>query len=112
MKSTSIYVYEIVAVVIILSVATLLITGGVTLAEWVGTLSIVLTFAHAAAANSLKDGPSPHARKFLNHYLISKELSWLLYMILIDAYSGIIGTILFLCYPFWRYYIGDKNGVS
>lgn len=107
----SIYVWELLVVTIILSTATIAFGGGLLLAEWVGTVSVILTFAHTAAANALREDPDAHlARKYLNVWLISKELSWLIYMFLIGAMAGTTGTLLFMLYPFWRWlYVKNKN---
>lgn len=37
-------------------------------------------------------------------YLVSKEICWLIYFVMLGAWSALVGVGVFLLYPVWRHY--------
>lgn len=46
--------------------------------------------------------PSVHCYKYALTYFWTKEVLWVLFFILTGAYSGIIGSLIFMLYPIYR----------
>lgn len=79
--------------------------------EWIGVLGVLLTFEYTIIANYLgefhskrvaKDRPQTmyHRRLLFFYYL--KEGIWLIYFLLLGAWSALVGVFLFIFYAFWR----------
>jgi len=83
--------------------------------ELLSAIAIWVTFQHHQVASRMqekqnRDNPSVGCHKKLNLYFYIKEILWVIFYILIEAYSGIIGSIIFLLYPRWRnYHLQRKN---
>lgn len=39
----------------------------------------------------------------LKYFLVSKEICWLVYFVVLGAYSALVGVGVFLAYPVWRH---------
>ncbi len=80
--------------------------------EWIGVFAVTFTFSHASVANRMeeKEGkrvektgkPEVECYKSLQRYFYLKEICWLVYFVLVGAYSALIGTGIFLTYGWWR----------
>jgi len=42
-------------------------------------------------------------------YLVSKEICWLVYFVMLGAWSALVGVGIFLFYPVWRHYYRTKK---
>ena len=82
------------------------------LVEWLGVLAVFLTFGHTSIADRLHER---EAKRYnidkkvevncywkLNYYFYAKELCWLIYFLLLGAWSALAGVFIFLLYPLWR----------
>jgi hypothetical protein len=86
--------------------------------EAIGAAAVTLTFAHAQVADRLAEAEG--AREILERlrgsaavgvecfrwqrrYYVSKELLWLSYFSLLQAWSALAGVVIFLLYPLWRH---------
>ncbi len=72
-------------------------------------LAIFFTFQSHQVAGHLQEkqdtkNPSVECHKKLNLYYYIKEGLWMAFFIWSGAYSGIIGSGVFLAYPYWRSY--------
>ena len=104
------YQREQVFVGLVLIIAALITQRG--LIEWVGVVAVFLNFGHVSVADRLreaeelrqqrKDPVSVECYKKLDHYYFSKEIFWLLYFVLLGAWSALVGVGLFLLYTPWR----------
>lgn len=104
------YQLEQVFVGLVLIIAALITQRG--LIEWVGVVAVFLNFGHVSVADRLreaeelrqqhKDLVSVECYKKLDHYYFSKEIFWLLYFVLLGAWSALVGVGLFLLYTPWR----------
>jgi len=99
-----------VAVILIL-IALITKKGAV---EWIGVIAVYLNFGYISIADRLREAEEIRIEKKeliivecykkLDYYYMSKEAFWLLYFILLGAYSALAGIIIFLCYRPWRMY--------
>ena len=81
--------------------------------EWVGALAVLLTFAHVQVADRLaeqaaleeqaKGEVTVDCHRWARRYLVGKEICWLVYFIVLGAYSALVGVGVFLLYPIWRH---------
>jgi hypothetical protein len=104
------YQLEQIFVGLVLIIAALITRRG--LIEWVGVVAVFLNFGHVSVADRLreaeelrqqrKDPVSVECYKKLDHYYFSKEIFWLLYFVLLGAWSALVGVGLFLLYTPWR----------
>jgi len=77
--------------------------------EVVSAIAIFFTFMHHQVASRMQEKqdfilPSVECHKKLNLYFFTKEILWVTFFVLSGAYSGIIGSMVFLIYPYWRKY--------
>lgn len=80
--------------------------------EWVGALAVALSFAHmqvtdrlaeeAARVEAAAGTATVECHRWAGRYLVGKELCWLLYFVMLGAWSALVGVGLFLFYPLWR----------
>lgn len=80
--------------------------------EWFGVAAVTLTFNHASVANRLEEKEGERVRKggtatvecyrWLQRYFYGKEATWFVYFLLIEAYSALVGVIVFFFYGQWR----------
>jgi hypothetical protein len=104
------YHLEQVFVAIILIITALITQRG--LVEWVGVIAVFLNFGHVTVAERLREAEAMrHARnepvvvdcyKKLDYYYFGKELFWLVYFIMLGAWSALVGIGIFLLYRPWR----------
>ena len=90
--------------------------------EWIGVVAVFLTFGHASIAERLREREAlRHLARTplevecywkLPYYFYAKESLWLVYFILIGAWSAIAGVIVFLFYGPWRTYYRKWHPVS
>lgn len=80
------------------------------LQDWLSALAVQITFHYVSVANRLEEAQEVkiqginfvECKKWLTRYLVSKELLWICVFLISNLYPPLIGTILFLIYPFWR----------
>jgi hypothetical protein len=79
--------------------------------EWVGALAVLLTFGHVQVADRLAERAAQdeqlgqvtvECHNMAVNYLVHKEVCWLIYFLVLGAYSALVGVGVFLLYPFWR----------
>lgn len=93
----------------ILALTTWLLTPG-TLGDWLATLGVQLTFHYVSVASRLSEAHAlhpvgeVHCRQWLLRYLIAKETVWAAAFLYAHLYPPLVGTVLFLLYPWWRRY--------
>jgi len=107
---------ESLVVFVLLAIVT--IFAGNTLVEWIGTFAVLFTFKHVSVANRLEERealrvkhtgkPEIECYKRLTQYLVTKEILWFAYFILLGAYSALVGVFVFLLYPVWRKWYRKK----
>lgn len=104
------YQLEQLFVGLVLIVAALITQRG--LIEWVGVIAVFLNFGHVSVADRLREAEEKRRERSepvmvecyhkLDYYYFSKEIFWLLYFVLLGAWSALVGVGLFLCYGPWR----------
>lgn len=109
--SSKIHVFHIEdAFVIITLIITLIIARG-NYIEWIGSVAVFIGFKHAVIAFRLEEvveRQKTHGDTAFNshgkqtQYFYAKEILWFVYFILLGAWSGLIGVVLFLSYPIWH----------
>ena len=80
--------------------------------EWIGVVAVFISFGHMTLSDRLAEREAvlhksrirKNVHTMLNAYLVSKEILWFAYFILVGAWSALTGVILFLAYPLWRRY--------
>ena len=81
--------------------------------EWVGVFGVVFTFEYQVLSTYLAEHGEARKRvgksvksdfiyKEIQFLYYSKEMVWISYFLLLEAYSAIVGTIVFICYGVWR----------
>lgn len=83
------------------------------LVECLAAVSIFFTFQHQQVAARLQEkqdvsNPTVECHKKLTQYYLLKEVLWVVFFICSGAYSGIVGSFIFISYPYWRMYINKK----
>jgi hypothetical protein len=97
---------ELAVVVIVLGVTTWV--SGVTAQNVIALLAICLTFCHVQIADRMREAdearsdPAVRCRNWLNRYFVAKETLWVAFFLVSGSYTAIVGSALFLLYPFWR----------
>lgn len=108
------WVKELIAVA--LALLAVLAAKGLSTKEVIGTLAVLLAFCHVQVATRLDESAEQkegarhsseasqgvRCRVWLERYLLAKEMLWLVYFVLLGAYSALVGVAVFLLYPFWR----------
>lgn len=102
------YHIEMAFVAIILATTVILSGGGYI--EWIGALAVLLTFGHASVAERLAEVQAAKSKDEvevwcfykLKRYYYAKEILWLAYFILLNAWSALVGVFIFLLYGPWR----------
>ncbi len=97
--------------IILIAVALITKKGHV---EWMGVIAVYLTFGHVLIAERLREAEASRVErqekilvecyKKIDWYYYGKETFWLIYFILLDAYSALAGIAIFLLYRPWRKY--------
>ena len=84
------------------------------LIEIVASLAVFFSFAHMKVSNRLEereayriknntaDSFSVSYSHKITRYLYIKEFLWIVYFVLIGAWSALVGAFVFLLYPSWR----------
>lgn len=90
--------------------------------EWIGSLAVLLTFAHVQVADRLAEQADLEERNRgqatvecywkLKWYLVGKEVLWLAYFVMLGAWSALVGVALFLLYPLWRHWYRRRYPVG
>ena len=75
-----------------------------TLAEFVCAFAVWVTFMHGQVAEEQGklSMSSVSCYRWSRRYFVLKELSWIAFFVITQAYSAIIGSVVFLLYPLWR----------
>jgi hypothetical protein len=108
------WVEALVAGIALGAVATLTSTPATLYVSWIGAVAVLLSFMHMQVAERLAEAQGFKAGSTqdievecywkLKWYLVGKELLWLAYFVLLDAWPALVGVGLFLLYPVWRHY--------
>ena len=94
---------------------TVVLTGGAWI-EIIGSAAVFFTFMHAQVADAMaqnesrKTTPDVHCHAWLGRYFMTKEVLWLLYFCLSQAWAALAGVFVFLIYPLWRRYYKKVAG--
>ncbi|HEX2858639.1 MAG TPA: hypothetical protein VHP58_00315 [Alphaproteobacteria bacterium] len=104
------HMYQLEQAVVFTTLALVAVLHGNTLAEWVGVFAVYFGFNHMSIADMLER--AQHKRtvkevkcyKKLTYYMWAKEACWLAYFVLLNAYTGLVGVVIFALYPLWRAY--------
>jgi hypothetical protein len=99
---------ELSVVALVLSAVALITSNN--LIQWIGVGAVTLTFAHAQVATRLAEREEHRGRSqatvecyyMAQRYFVGKELLWLVYFVLLQAWTALVGVGLFLVYPIWR----------
>lgn len=95
------------AVMAAILIATVLISGGSPV-EWVGAAAVWVSTRHMSVADRLREkeearaAPEVECYRWLDRYLITKEVLWVVYFVWLGAWSALVGAGIFLAYPYWR----------
>jgi hypothetical protein len=106
--------------------AVVVLTTPTDASAWLGALAVWLATRHASVADRLREAEElrqhtervipvgalalPIVRpaggvsclRWLDRYLVAKELCWILYFALLGAWPALVGALRFLVYPYWR----------
>ena len=104
------YLETILAALILITTALISKKGWV---EWVGVMGVIITFEYQVLSTYLSEHSEARAKhkRIVKSDLIHKEIRilyfgkeaiWLIYFLALGAYSGLVGTIIFITYGFWR----------
>lgn len=102
------------AIVVAAILTTVVIATGGRFVEWVGALAVFVTFLHCQVCNRLEEAADlvpdfsyrVNCYKWQTRYLLGKEALWLVYFVVLGAWSALVGVGIFLIYPIWRKYRG------
>lgn len=77
------------------------------LTDWLTALAVQLTFHYVSVASRLEEQNQKTSQPlechlWLRRYLIGKEITWVLVFLTSHLYTALIGTAIFLIYPFYR----------
>lgn len=82
--------------------------------EFMGILAVYFTFQHSVISERLAQAEKERGNNNqpilvechykLSGYFIAKEFIWLIYFVILGAWSAIGGVVIFLLYPVWRKY--------
>ena len=103
---------ELAVVAATLSTVAVLCGGRV---ELLGALAVTLSFAHVQVADRLAEreaamsDTSESCYRWAVRYLVSKELAWVAYFVLLHAWSALAGAGIFIAYPLWRRWWRKRN---
>lgn len=106
MAKVKTWVYE-SAVVLILLVIPMIFTG-ISWRELVGTLAVFFTFKQTQIADRMTEKqsaqvkPDVHCYKWFYRHFYFKEILWVIFFIMVESWSALIGCGVFLIYPIWR----------
>lgn len=88
------------------------VLAGKSSVELIGSLAVLFTFATAQVATRFSEAVAEYEVKhgvtivtchaWYNRYFLAKEFLWLLYFVLLGAWSALVGVFVFLVYPAWR----------
>ena len=102
------YTWQIEAGFVFICLLTVLIFTHKNWHEYLGSLAVMATFLHGQVADrlaysqSLKKQSDVPCYKWLWRYYLTKEIAWVAYFVLLEAWSALFGAVLFLVYPLWR----------
>ena len=107
-------------VLIVLVIVAIITRKG--LIEWIGVVAVFLNFGYISVASRLQEQEDFRAKKKepvtvecykkLDYYNYSKEFFWLLYFVLLGAWSALVGIFLFLLYTPWRKFWRKHNPIE
>jgi uncharacterized membrane protein YfcA len=104
------YHLEMLFVAVILSAV--VIASGSGFIEWIGAIAVLLSFGYMTLNNRLHESQEQEDQGKLYYYYMSKEIFWLMYFVILGAYSGIVGIFIFICYHPWRNYYRKYSKLS
>ena len=84
--------------------------------EAIASFAVFFTFMElqvnrrTSEAQEVQEKPTVHCYRWSLGYFSIKEVLWITFFICSGAYSGIIGSALFMAYPIWRrFYLKQKD---
>lgn len=109
------YTWQIEAAVVGMSLLAVIVLSGGRWEEYIGAVAVFFTFMHAQVgmymADAQREMPQPTVEcwRWAQRYFFIKEVLWLVYFVLLHAWSALAGVGLFLIYPLWRRYYKAAN---
>lgn len=107
-----IHTWHIEALFVALVLSSVAIISGKGLVEWIGVGAVFFTWMHVSVANRLeevqaekvetKTGVEIECFRWTTRFLYIKECLWVVYFVVLGAWSALAGSILFLFYGWWR----------
>jgi len=100
--------WHIEATVMAMALAVTVIASGGAAAEWIGAVAVWLSSRHMSVADRLQEQEAAREQagvdchQWLNRYWLAKEAVWVQYFVLLEAWSALVGAVLFIAYPYWR----------
>ena len=83
--------------------------------DMVAALAVLLSFGHAQISDRMAekqgelDRPTVECYRKMWAYFFGKEICWLTYFCVTQAYSALVGVFVFLAYPIWRRIYRSRN---
>ncbi len=96
-----------VAVVAVALAAVVVITRARAV-EWLAAAAVCASFMHGQVTTRLAEREAARAQPqvachaWTGRYYVAKEVLWLVYFLIVHAWSALVGVGLFLMYPRWR----------
>lgn len=110
------YTWQVEASVVGVSLLSVIALSGGRWVEYIGAVAVFFTFMHAQVAAYMADAqrempqPTVQCWRWAQRYFFIKEVLWLVYFVLLHAWSALLGVGLFLIYPAWRRYYKVVTG--
>ena len=80
--------------------------------EWLGVAAVWLTFGHASVSDRLSEKEGLRAAsgdpsivecwEWERRYFYGKEVTWFVYFLALEAWSALVGVVVFLFHRKWR----------
>ncbi|HEY8191595.1 MAG TPA: hypothetical protein VIG74_04155 [Alphaproteobacteria bacterium] len=109
------YTWQIEAAVVGVSLLAVIALSGGRWVEYIGAAAVFFTFMHAQVTDRMAEQqavlpqPTVQCWRWAQRYFFIKEVLWLVYFMLLHAWSALLGVGLFLLYPAWRKYYKASN---
>lgn len=118
-----IHVYHIEDMFVVLVLSVVAYFSGGNYIEWIGVIAGFMGFKHIVIAFRLEEvldqkenegDTAFHSHGKQAQYFYAKESLWLLYFVLLGAWSATVSIAMFLLYPMWhkirvKYHTGTKH---
>ena len=94
--------------VVAATLAVVVIATGNHWREWIGSVGVLGSFAHASVGERLAEReaarrvPTVDCHRWSGRYFALREVAWFAYFATGRCWSALVGCVLFLLYPAWR----------